>query len=500
MISKIHQKLPTSYTSYGLLIIMISYGAFFIAYSLQKHAAFQTAGFDLGIWDQMTWNTMHGRPFWFTQHGNITNGLGNHVELVLLLLFPLYGLYNGPETMLVFQPLLVSLGALPIYWLARDRLNSHGAGLVFASVYLLYPALGAAVSFDVHSLTVAVPFLTYALWSMYTNRWRLFAVMAILAMSCKEDIPLLVFMMGLYILIVKRKPRVGLITMTVSLVWFVIAVYVIIPAFYPGGSNEYIYRYRDWGDSMSQIMFNIMTNPWRVFSVITAGDKLFYWVRFTMPVFFTALLDPLTVILATPTLLSNTLGNYPPTYQLDLYHSSGPLAAYVTFASINGLARLINFSEPKLKQISPGFLRNLLVIMVLLVTLVYQVRLGHTPIGHYFNWPTVTEHHRKAEKMLTKIPPQAVVAAQNNLAPRLSQRQWLFVLPVLSYENVQADYVAMDMRGGLDRHKSIERYCTQLTELLTSPNYGLVFADDGLLLFKRDALDIATFEPMSPCQ
>jgi len=102
--------------------------------------------------------------------------------------------------------------------------------------------------------------------------------------------------------------------------------------------------------------------------------------------------------------------------------------------------------------------------------------------------------------MLTQIPPQAVVAAQNNLAPRLSQRQWLFVLPVLSYENVQADYVAMDMLGGLDRHKSIERYCTQLTELLTSSNYGLVFVDDGLLLFKRDALDIATFEPMSPCQ
>jgi uncharacterized membrane protein len=157
--------------------------------------------------------------------------------------------------------------------------------LVFASVYLLYPALGAAVSFDVHSLTVAVPFLTYALRSMYTNRWRLFTVMAILAMSCKEDIPLLVFMMGLYVLIVQRKPRVGLITMIVSLVWFVMAVYVIIPAFYPGGSNEYIYRYRDWGDSMSQIMFNIMTNPWRVFSVVTAGDKFFYWIRFTMPVF-----------------------------------------------------------------------------------------------------------------------------------------------------------------------------------------------------------------------
>jgi hypothetical protein len=75
-----------------------------------------------------------------------------------------------------------------------------------------------------------------------------------------------------------------------------------------------------------------------------------------------------------------------------------------------------------------------------------------------------------------------------------------FYSPRFILENVQANYVAMDMRGGLDRHKSVERYCAQLTELLTSSNYGLVFADDGLLLFKRDALDIATFEPVSPCQ
>ena len=55
----------------------------------------------------------------------------------------------------------------------------------------------------------------------------------------------------------------------------------------------------------------------------------------------------LTLVLAAPILLLNTLGNYPAAYQLDLFHSSAPLAAYVTFASINGLARLIRFVQPK---------------------------------------------------------------------------------------------------------------------------------------------------------
>jgi uncharacterized membrane protein len=484
---------------YSLLIIVISFNIFFIAYSLQKHAAFQTAGFDLGVWDQMTWNTLHGRPFWLTHHDDIVNGLGDHVEFILLLVFPLYGLYKGPETLLVFQTIIVSLGAFPIYWWAKERLGLATAGLVYVLVYLLYPALGAAVTFDVHSLTLAVPILTYALWAMFTKRYRLFVVMTILAMSCKEDISLLIFMMGLYVLIVQRNYKVASITMVGSITWFIVAIYVIIPAFRPGGGNEYLYRYIEWGNSTSEIMINVITNPGRVIQVISAGDKFFYWIRLTLPVFFTALLDPLTLILAAPTLLLNTLGNYPAAYQLDLFHHSAPLAPYITMASINGLAGLNNFVEPKLKYVRPGFLRKLLVIMILLVTISYQVQFGHTPIGRYFNWPIITEHHQNARKMLYLIPPQAIVAAQNGLAPRLSHRQWIFILPNLAYEQMQAEYIAMDMQGNLDLHQSIVRYCDQLHDLLSDPSYGLLTADDGLLLFKRGAANAVTFRPMAPC-
>ncbi len=503
MVSEIHKKLQTSNALYGLLAIMGIYSAFFIVYSLQKHAAFETAGFDLGNWDQIMWSAIHGRPFWITQYANMTIGLGGHVEFILLLLFPLYGLHAGPETLLVLQPLLVALGALPVYWLAEERLRSQVAGLIFATIYLLYPALESAVAFDFHGLTVAVPLLTYALWAMYTRRYRLFAVMAILAMTCKEDIPLLVLMMGLYILVIQRNPRVGLTTVGVSAAWFVIANFVIVPAYSVTADSIHIHRYGELGDNMSQVILTVVTNPWQAIQIATAGDKRFYWIRFTMPVAFTALLDPATLVLAAPILFINTLGHHPPAYQLDLYHSSGPLAAYVTFASINGLARLIKFAEPKFKYVSPGFLRGALLTMVLLVTLAYQVQFGHTPIGRFFKWPAITEHHTKAKEVLAQIPPQAAVAAQNDLVPRLSRRQWIFILPQLSYKGKQADFIVLDMRSRLDPYPSVEAYCAQIDELYASPDYGLIFADDGLLVFQRGAPDMATFERserMSPCQ
>ena len=62
-----------------------------------------------------------------------------------------------------------------------------------------------------------------------------------------------------------------------------------------------------------------------------------------------------------------------------------------------------------------------------------------------------------------------------------------------------ADYIAMDMHSSLDLYPSLGAYCDQINQLLTSPDYGLTTADDGLLVFRRGAPDAAAFTPMAPC-
>ncbi|TEU21362.1 MAG: DUF2079 domain-containing protein [Anaerolineales bacterium] len=500
MISKIQKKLPISYASYGLLIIIIVYAAFFIAYSLQKYAAFQTTGFDLGNYDQAMWNTLHGKPLAMTTVQSISSRWAAHFEPVLLLLVPIYAMFSFPQTLLILQTVIVALGAVPIFLLARRNLASDLAGLVFAAVYLLFPALQAALIFDFHVVAMAPTFLSFALWFLATRRYRLLAIMALLAMGCKEDISLSVLMMGVYVWLAQRQRRWGVAIIVVSGLWFALVNLVVIPATSPIGDNIHLTRYNRWGDSMGQIMGNLLFHPSNGLEFMFSGDRLRYWLRAAMPVAFTALLDPLTLLMALPTMAINTLSSFPPNYQLDRFHYSATIVPFVTVASINGLARFIKFAKPKFKHVKPGFLRNALLAMVLLVTLAYQVQFGHTPIGRYFEWPVVTEHHREAEAMLARIPPQAAVAAQNNLIPHLSQRQWIFILPKLSHRDKQADYIALDMHSSLYPYSSIEAYCDQISEFLASSDYGLIFADDGLLLFKRDAPDMATFEPMSPCQ
>jgi uncharacterized membrane protein len=324
--------------------------------------------------------------------------------------------------------------------------------------------------------------------------------MALLAMSCKEEISLMVFMMGVYVWLAQRRRRWGIAIIVVSTLWFALVNFVIIPVTSPFGENIQLSRYQHLGNNMGQVIGSLLLHPLAGLEYMFSGDRLRYWLRATMPVAFTAFLDPLTLLMAVPAMAINTLSSWPPNYQLDRFHYSATIVPFVTVASINGLARLIKFAEPKFRYVRPGFLRNALLAMVLLSTLAYQVQFGHTPIGRYFGWPTVTEHHHKAEAMLAQIPPQAAVAAQNNLVPHLSRRQWIFLLPHLSHGGKQADYIALDMGSSLNPYHFVEEYCAQISEFLASPDYGLIFADDGLLLFKRGVPDIATFEPMSPCQ
>ncbi|MCP4373295.1 MAG: DUF2079 domain-containing protein [Deltaproteobacteria bacterium] len=498
-ITKIRTKRLPHDVPYLLLLILVLFNLFFITYSLQKHAAFQTAGFDLGNYNQAMWNTLQGTPLSITTMQTVSSRWQLHFEPILLLLTPVYALFPSPQTLLVLQVVIVSLGAIPVFLLAQKVLVSDLAALIFAVIYLLFPALQGALVFDFHALALAPAFLAWALWFMVTQRYGLVLIMVLLAMGCKENVALMVFMLGGYITFIQRQYRWGAIISGIAIVWFIAVNFLIIPWASPTGDNIHLTRYSHWGNNMHEIIQNLAFHPVAMLQFIFEGDRLNYWFRVTMPVAFIALVEPFVLLIILPELTINTLSNYPPNHQLDRFHYSVTIVPFVVVAGIYGLARLLKFAEPKFKHVKPGFLKHVLLAMILLVTLMYQVQFGHTPIGRNFGWPTVTEHDLKAEKMMTQVPPDSAVAAQNNLATRVSQREWIFILPKLSQQGRQADYIAMDMHSSLVPYRYIDEYCTQIEDFLNDPNYGLIFSDDGLLLFKQGVPDSAIFEPMSPC-
>ena len=119
----------------------------FAALGLRVYDTLHATAFDLAFFDQILWNTAHGR--WFETSYVPYNFLGQHFEPLLLLPAALYRLGAGPRLLIVGQSLAAGLAALPLYWAGRRLVGAWPACLV-AVAFLLSPTLQRGVDFGFH--------------------------------------------------------------------------------------------------------------------------------------------------------------------------------------------------------------------------------------------------------------------------------------------------------------------------------------------------------------
>src|SRR5512135_664775 len=108
--------------------MVLAYIVTFTWLAILRHAGFGFSGFDLGVYDQVVWNTLHGRLFFYTTTGQPLLHLSNHADPILALVAPFYLIYSGPEMLLFLQAAAIGLGGLPLFWLGREKLESDLAG------------------------------------------------------------------------------------------------------------------------------------------------------------------------------------------------------------------------------------------------------------------------------------------------------------------------------------------------------------------------------------
>lgn len=474
----------SSRAGWGLALVLCGFVLYFAAYVIARHAAFETAGYDLGNVSQSLWNTLRGKPLAMTTMEAVPSRWALHFEPILLLFVPMYALFPSPVMLTVLQVLIVAAGAVPVFWIGRDLLGSDWAGVVYAVIYLMLPALQAAVVFDFHGVTLAATFLAFALWALIKERYVAFGVASLLAMSSKEDMPLLILMMGLYILAVQRRWQVGVVTVSTSVAWFLIANFLIIPAHSPIQDNIHIVRYDDLGGSMGEVIVSFFAQPLRVLAVAFESSRLPYWLLLTLPVAFTSLLDPSLLLLSLPSLAINTLSNNSATYTPDRFHYAAPIVPFIIISSISGvagLARWLGKGEERLRSIW----RVRLLIVVIGASLGYQVMAGYTPLRRGFRWPAPETHDRVAQHMLDEIPSYASVSAGNSLVPHLANRSHIYTFP----KNLDAEYVAIDVSGSYFPFGDREELCQEVRQLMAGAAYGVIYSEDGLLLLQRDVPD-----------
>jgi uncharacterized membrane protein len=458
---------------------MVAYATGFAALSSLRHEAFFTGRFDLGNMVQAVWSTAHGDTLRITDlHGEQISRLAAHVDPILVLFTPLWWIWPSPQMLLTVQAIAVALGAIPIYLLARKHLGTARSGLGFALAYLLYPATGWLTLNEFHPVALATPLLLAAFWFLDENRLLPFALFAIAASACKEEIALVVAGYGIWYALARRHWLAGSVIAAAGGLWAAIAIGVVIPHYNAGAESDFYGRYSEVGGSAGGIVKTAFTHPLRIVDAAASGRDLHYVLQLVTPLAGLCLLSPIVLVAALPELAINLLSSTTTQTSIHFHYTAG-LIPTLFIAAVLGAKRLSRWTFA-------------VATIVVIAALVGNYRLGpipgwrHVPGGQTFQATAqrVTVHDHIAERALKLIPGNAVVSATNTLGAHLSARRRFLSFPFVE----DATWIAADetQPGYADRYAPVPT-ATLLAELRRNPDWQLVFEEDGILVFHRVA-------------
>jgi len=468
-----------SHTPKARTLVLVGTAAWiagFTALSILRQAAFATGRFDLGNMVQAVWSTAHGHPLRITDlNGDQISRLAAHVDPILVVFAPLWWIWPSPDLLLAAQALAVGSGALPVYWLAHKHLRSARAGCGFALVYLLYPATGWLTLNEFHPVALATPLLLFAFWFLDEGRYTPFAISAVAASLCKEEIAFVVAGFGIWYALSRRRFVAGISISAAGVAWATVATSVIIPHFNHGESSDFYARYSEVGGSPGGLVRTALTHPGRLAHAAFTTRDLHYVLQLMYPLAFICLLAPLVLVAALPELAINLLSAVPTQTSIHFHYTAGLIAPLIA-ATVLGARRL---GRPKLAAAA-----------AVVVAIVGNYRLGplpawqHVPGGQHFQATAahVTTHDRVASNALRLIPKTAVVAATNTLGAHLSARRRFLSFPFAE----DATWIVADetQPGYGDRFAPVLT-AEVLSWLRTDPEWKLVFEQDGVLVFRR---------------
>ncbi|MFE4513580.1 DUF2079 domain-containing protein [Kitasatospora sp. NPDC056783] len=400
----------------------------YAAVSLTRHARLESAGFDLGIFEEAVRGYARlGAPV-VALKGEGYNLLGDHFSPVLAVLAPVYRLWPGAGTLLVAQAVLLALSAVPVTAFAVRTLGRVRYGAAAGVAYGLSAGLQSAAAFDFHEVAFAVPPAAAAVVALARGRYGAAVGWALPLLLVKEDQALLVAAVGGYVWWRGRR-GLGVVTVLVAVAAGLLVTLVVIPAFNPGG--EYSYAHMGTSDGASP--------P----ALLLPGVKARTVLVLLAPTLLLALRSPL--VLLPGVLLAARFWADNPAFWRTGQHYDAVLAPLLFVAGLHGLGRL----RPRAgRAAARAAVAGMLVVTVLMT--------ATGPVAGLLTDLSSGDAQRadgraaQVRRVLAAVPDGARVAAANRLAPQLTARYTVSLFPYLTppgtdggWQRPAADWVAV---------------------------------------------------------
>ena len=507
----------------GLFLIAAIFFSFMLLFSLNRYYTFYTS-YDHGLFNQLFFNNLHGKFFQSSlSAGNSieTMGagkipavgflhLGQHFVPDFLLWLPIYALLPNSVTLVVLQVGLMTAAGLVLYPLARHYLQPNLSLLITASYYGAGAVIGP--TFANFYEQCQIPLFTFScLLALEKRCWWLFWVLAVLVLGIREDAGFVLFGVGLYLLLSRRHPRIGIALCLLSFGYITIVTNVIMPHISEDSSRLYLAsRFRNFVDgnpnpSTLQVFWGMVSHPQLLLvSLLTPLEgRVVYLIRHWLPLMFIPVISPVTWILTGVPLLSVLFQDSMQAFTIWLRYAI-PIVPGLFYGSILWWAAHGDRFKPRVKHVWIGCI-SLSIVLVLESNPSYifyfllpsptgaEGGLTHASLVQFW------QHSDRVNQVIRVIPADASISATTHLIPPLSSRRSMTRLPDLKLQDdagqiVSVESLAADLwRLKAIRSSKVERSRLQavvplVERLLRDATYGLLDVQDGVILMQKGTL------------
>ncbi|WP_437192997.1 DUF2079 domain-containing protein [Planctomicrobium sp. SH527] len=436
---------------------------------------------DSSMYEEHLWNTLHGKGF----RSYLDQGLflGEHVQVIHLLLLPLYVLWPSHLFMETCGSLALAIGAIPVFLIARRHSSSERTAAILAIAYLLYfPLQFLDIAIDLKTFrpsAFGIPAMLFAINAMEVRRWGIMTFCFLLALSSQEDFAVVIAPLGLWLAIEsglqyrkspsplrRREIIIGLVTCVLATIYVIFVVKVVLPWFRSGSEIHYVSYFQKFGKSAFEVVINLIIRPDLVWKYLITASTLALFLHLLQPAgmplrAWRRLLVglPLFALLAANELTWEFPGPF--------HHFHAPMIPIIIWAMCASVGIAIPKNNVN-KQVTTQSPTNELIhqrgLWILCSAFVTGIFFSLSPLGikfwdsgSPFYWKSLyvqSERAKQFEKVLPLIPTTARVASTDFIHPRFTHYERSYdyshyLRKVADYEDKvpdDTDYIVIDTR------------------------------------------------------
>lgn len=417
-------RIPDKVCGIVVLAAAIFVGTVMSVFMILRDKCFETQCFDMGIFLQMYDHMADDlKPITTCERDFEMSHFKVHASYILYLLLPFYKIFSSPVTLHIAHSVLVMGGVIPLFLIAKKR-EIKGIPLIgICLAYCFSVGITGPLYYFFHENSFLPTLLMWLLWAVDNKKIPMFYIMSALVCFVKEDAPLFIICIGMYMFFEYKgefKRIHGIIVSLLSGI-YMISILNYLTEHGDGqsmSSSRFGHLMIDSTGGMSEVVKNSLSDPAYLISMLFNESTIQYLLAVMLPLLFVPLFTKKIhrYLLMMPFIITNLVIGffYSCAADVGFQYTLGPATMLIYLSTVN----ISEMEESRKRQ-----LPILMAVVSIIMTFGTQTKFAYCINSYKFN----KEGIAAVDEMLDSIPQDASVLCDPYYVPHVAQREKVYL-------------------------------------------------------------------------